>query len=842
MVKNSRDNRTRAELLEEIDQLRARLDEAEQTLDAIRSGEVDALVVAGPQGDQIFSLSGAERTYRLIIETMNEAALTVDLAGTILFCNQRFSGLVKCPMAEIIGRKLATFAAFAQQSPLQQLLACAQAGPMQQSLTLRASDGTAVSVQLAASPLVDTGNTSICLVASDLTELEEQADSIRVLLEHQQALEEGKVELQAANAALHQSRLAALNVSEDAIAAQRQAEELASQLLREIGERRQAEQALSESESLFRALFENSLDAVLLTIPDGRVLSANPAACTMFGMAEEEIIRAGRAGLCDPDDPRPATALEESKRARRLDGVELEFIRKNGERFPAEVDSVILPGESQRSFVIIRDITERKQAEERLIKVNEGLETLVSKRTQDLAGIIEKLRLEIVDREKAEERVQRLNRLYAVLSATSQAIVRTKDREALFNDFCRIAVENGSFKLAWVGLMDEESGELKLAASAGATGYLEDIRITVNEEPGGLGPTGITVREGSYYVCNDFLGSSITRPWHEQGRIHGIRASASIALKQEGRVVGALTLYADQKDFFDSQHVELIQQMGADVSFALDIIVREGRRQEAEQALREETAERLQAEAEVRTLNVELEQRVLDRTTRLQLEIAERQRAEELVRASLTEKEVMLREIHHRVKNNLQVISSLVSLQAANLTDERMRDEFNDVRDRVRSMALIHEKLYQTSDLARLNFADYAASLLSSLWRSHGHLAERARLNLEIAPVVLSIEAAVPCGLILNELAGNALKHAFPKGCGGEVTVCMEHEASKGTICLKVHDNGVGLPAGLDWRQSSTLGLRLVRILAGQLHGSVETGTGPGAEFQITFSMNEAQS
>ncbi len=215
--------------------------------------------------------------------------------------------------------------------------------------------------------------------------------------------------------------------------------------------------------------------------------------------------------------------------------------------------------------------------------------------------------------------------------------------------------------------------------------------------------------------------------------------------------------------------------------------------------------------------------------------------SEAQIKASLVEKEVMLREIHHRVKNNLQVISSLVSLQADNLVDERMREELKDVRDRVRSMALVHEKLYQTSDLAQLNFGDYATSLLHSLWRSHGALADKVRLHLAVAPVALPIEAAVPCGLLLNELAGNALKHAFPGNIGGEVTVSLEYDAVSGAVSLQVRDNGVGLPAGMDWRQSRSLGLRLVQILTNQLRGTLETGSGPGTMFQVNFFLKEVQ-
>jgi C4-dicarboxylate-specific signal transduction histidine kinase len=234
-----------------------------------------------------------------------------------------------------------------------------------------------------------------------------------------------------------------------------------------------------------------------------------------------------------------------------------------------------------------REIGERKQVEEALKTLNEE--------TVDLASTIRNLEVEIAEREKAEENVLRLNRLYAVLSETNHAIIRTKDRDTIFRDFCRIAVRDGNFKLAWVGLADGESGVVEIVSAEGATGYLEDIRITINDEPTGRGPTGISMREGTYFICNDFLGSPITRPWHARGRDHGIRAMASIALKQEGRAIGALELYADKKDFFDQQQVALLQQMGADVSFALDNIVRDNSRREAEQALREETVQRLRA-------------------------------------------------------------------------------------------------------------------------------------------------------------------------------------------------------------------------------------------------------
>jgi PAS domain S-box-containing protein len=223
------------------------------------------------------------------------------------------------------------------------------------------------------------------------------------------------------------------------------------------------------------------------------------------------------------------------------------------------------------------------------------------------------------------------------------------------------------------------------------------------------------------------------------------------------------------------------------------------------------------------------------------LDVTERKQGEERIKTSLGEKEVLLKEIHHRVKNNMQVISSLVSLQAEGSEDEAVRGLLRDVTDRVRSMALVHEKLYQSSDLARVDFAEYARSLLSYLWRAHGASGTGVRLDLDLEPVSLAVDAAVPCGLILNELAGNALKHAFLGRSEGQVTVSL-HGGAAGPVCLRVRDDGVGLPAGLDWRKTRSLGLRLVQMLTGQLGGTVEVRGGEGTAFEITFGGQQSLS
>jgi len=202
--------------------------------------------------------------------------------------------------------------------------------------------------------------------------------------------------------------------------------------------------------------------------------------------------------------------------------------------------------------------------------------------------------------------------------------------------------------------------------------------------------------------------------------------------------------------------------------------------------------------------------------------------------ALLKEKEVLLKEIHHRVKNNLQIISSLLNLQSRSVTDLHMLEMLRDSQSRVKSMALVHEKLYGSPDLNRIDFAEYVRSLTSQLLRTYSNAPGAVTLQLNVEEVWLDVDTAIPCGLILTELVSNALKYAFPNGQPGEIGVNVRHGAD-GQILLHVSDTGVGFPDTIEFRNSPSLGLKLVNTLVDQIGGVVEMDRNGGTEFKISF-------
>lgn len=238
--------------------------------------------------------------------------------------------------------------------------------------------------------------------------------------------------------------------------------------------------------------------------------------------------------------------------------------------------------------------------------------------------------------------------------------------------------------------------------------------------------------------------------------------------------------------------------------------------------------------------------------------ITERKQAEEKIKASLLEKETMLKEIHHRVKNNLQVISSLLGLQSSYVQDEKSRKIFQESQSRVSTMARIHTMLYQSKDMSRVDFGGFISDLVSHLQQSYGFAGSPVEIYVDVSGVSLPIETSIPCGLILNELVSNALKHAFPdtevreQGSGSrgqekeqkdEITITLTENSYDSPpsalrpplITLTVSDNGIGFPEAVDFKNTKSLGLELVNLLVGQMNGTIDLHVKGGTTFIITF-------
>ncbi|MBU4608513.1 MAG: sensor histidine kinase, partial [Methanobacterium sp.] len=217
-------------------------------------------------------------------------------------------------------------------------------------------------------------------------------------------------------------------------------------------------------------------------------------------------------------------------------------------------------------------------------------------------------------------------------------------------------------------------------------------------------------------------------------------------------------------------------------------------------------------------------------------DISDRKKAENILKNSLKEKEIMLREIHHRVKNNLQIISSLLNLQTNYVKDEEARDLFKESQNRIKSMSMIHESLYQSRDLTQVDFSIYISRLSSELFSSYGVNFNQIRLESDVEKINLDVNTAIPCGLIINELLSNAIKYAFPHQEG---VIKINFMKKADLYVLEVSDNGVGLPDDIDFTQTKSLGLRLVNSLVDQLDGTIHLDKTNGTCFIMEFPKLE---
>ncbi len=323
----------------------------------------------------------------------------------------------------------------------------------------------------------------------------------------------------------------------------------------------------------------------------------------------------------------------------------------------------------------------------------------------------------------------------------------------------------------------------------------DNERVTVEPIPYGEGITSHIIRTREPLIIN----SNVTARMVELGaRVFGnpARSYLGVPIFVGDDVTGVISIQSTEREgLFDEANVRLMETIAATVGTAIQ--------------------------------NAQL-------YGAMQQEVVVRQRAEEEIKLSLKEKEVLLKEIHHRVKNNLQIITSLLNLQSAQIKDPDAIMLFRESQSRVRSMALIHEKLYQSKDLARIDFDGYLRDLMVYLFRSYAANPDQIRTHIESGNMYLGIDTAIPCGLMISELVTNTIKYAFPNGRRGNLYVSIGPE-DDGHLTLLVRDDGVGFPEGFDWRESDSLGLQLVSTLTSQLHGTVQVDGKNGTSFKITF-------
>jgi signal transduction histidine kinase/CHASE3 domain sensor protein len=454
---------------------------------------------------------------------------------------------------------------------------------------------------------------------------------------------------------------------------------------------------------------------------------------------------------------------------------------------------------------------------------------------------------EVARRRQSEQKLLKLNRLYAVLTRTSESIVRIRERDALFRAVCRIAVEDGLFRMARVGTFNSPTGVIEPAAFAGfEDGYLKRIHITTTETPEGLGPTGRALRERRHLVCTDIATDPRLLPWREEALARGYRSSAAVPLQFGDSVVGVFTLYADQPGYFDDEVVAMLNEAASEISFALESMDQEARRH--------------QAEEDLRTLNENLERRVAERTSELanvanQLEIRNR----EVERANRMKTEFLAR-MSHELRTPLNAIvgySDLLGEEPAGPLPPTYKRFIANIQEGARHL------LHMVNDVLDLSKIEAGRIDLSrEEFQPAGALEEVLSVITPLAKMKnIAIENQLPPGAgitadrtrfkqVLYNLLSNAVKFTPENG-----RVWIAECSRENTACFCVGDTGIGIPgAELEAifdefhqvdappgvvKEGTGLGLAITKRLVDLHGGTIRVESAPGQGSRFFFSLGE---
>lgn len=626
---------------------------------------------------------------------------------------------------------------------------------------------------------------------------------------------------------------------------------------------REVRSQVFRSEERHHTILQTAMDGFWTADMQGRLLEVNNAYCLMSGYSHREL---RSMHIADLEAVQTAADIDSGIQEVMREGgrrFETRHRRKDGSLFDVEVSVQYLPAEGGQCVAFLRDISDRKHAEAVEARSRNRLSSLVRILQYEATGTQDFLDYAL--HEAIEITESTIGYIYHYDEEQRQFILNSWSREVMKE--CAVAKPETCCTLDKTGIWGEVVRQrkhiivndfqaehpLKRGYPDGHVHLHKYMSTPVFSNGRIVAVVGVANKQEDYQEIDllqlQLLMDSVFKVLHRREAEAALLKSEQQYRSLLENVPAAVYRFSTTRGgLFYSPQAEKLLGCSLQELYANPMLWNESIHPDDRQGIAQVISNTLDGrifEISYRLRTVSGEWRwILDRSLAITShedeiiiegiaqDITELKAAEERAARSLKEKTVMLQEIHHRVKNNMQIICSLLNLQAAEIADEDVRARFDESRRRVSSMAMIHDKLYQSEDLSHINFEKYLQGLTADIAATYSK--PNVRIEVEMQPVALDINVGIPCGLIVNELISNSLKYAFPSGEKGVIRVGITTD-SAGDYLLFVEDNGIGFPAAVDFRNTSSLGLILVNGLTRQLHGNLELSGEGGSRFTLTF-------
>ena len=595
--------------------------------------------------------------------------------------------------------------------------------------------------------------------------------------------------------------------------------------IRDISERKQAEDKIKESEEKFREIFENKGTATGIFGDDGIIINCNSKFEEMSGFTKEEI--EGKMKWSDFVVKEDLERLQKYHSERKKTSAsppyhyECGINNKNGERVYVTVDIALT---REYRIVSLTDITDRKQAEEALHESSTKNEALLSA-IPEMMFVLSKngTYLDYKAEKENELAIPREEIIGKNLSETGFSRGRVKFILSQIEDTLKTGkIHSFEYKLK---IHNSDNFYDARLVPFGKDSILATVRnITESKKT----ETALRQSEERFRRLFEDLGDAVFVTKVGGTDRGDIMEANPAAEKQTGYTKNELVSMNIINDLSIPKSGEFSSDEWEKKLYKGDIVttVEKKRKKDGSDYWTEVTVTPIKFKGIKASLSINHD-------------ITERKQAEEQIKKSLKEKNILIKEIYHRVKNNLAVVSSLLNMQSKYINDKKAIEAFKETRDRVMSMSMVHTQLYNSDDYTNVEYKKYVKNLVSRVFYT-AKISGQVKLHLELDDVTVPIDKAIPCGLLLNELVTNALKHAFPKNRKGNLRIIMR--SLKDEYCeIIVKDDGVGIPENFDLEKSKSLGLKLINLLVKQISGTLEIESKQGTEFRIRLNTEPGQ-